>query len=123
MGRTEPVNNVFYRPNPMDQTNDKPGAGKAVTDFIQAFATGGLALAQQMLPALGAAGLNGGALGLSGTGSGLMNSLMSGGKLSQEQLLMLQEELQRQSQMFQTMSNISKTDHDTKMNTIRSIKP
>ena len=40
----------------------------------------------------------------------------------QEQLLLLQERVQNQSAQFNTLTNISKTEHETKMSAIRNVR-
>jgi outer membrane lipoprotein SlyB len=44
------------------------------------------------------------------------------GTVDPMQLLQLQEQLQSQSQVFNTMSNISKTEHETRMAAVRNMK-
>jgi hypothetical protein len=65
-------------------------------------------------------GLNGGS-GIGGIGGG--GALDPSNQATQfEQLLQLQEQLQTQSQQFTALTNISKTDHETRMSAIRNIR-
>jgi hypothetical protein len=46
-----------------------------------------------------------------------------GGMNDQWKFLRIQEELQRQNQVFTLVSNISKTDHETRMAAVRNMRP
>ena len=61
--------------------------------------------------------------------SGLLNSAGSSltgttdaGTIDPMQLLQLQEQIQTQSQVFNTLSNVSKEEHDTRMAAVRNFK-
>ncbi len=69
-----------------------------------------------------------GAGGLGGPLGGILQSAMGGAMggnstLSQMQLLQLQEQMNLRAQVFQTLSNIMKAEHESKMNSVRNIKP
>ena len=53
-------------------------------------------------------------------GGGLSGGALDGGQLTG--LLQLQNEIQRQSLVFNAETNISKTDYETKMSAVRNIK-
>lgn len=107
---------VFANANPARQGQQRR-ADAAGADFGEALANLGTTIVGQIIPGvLGAAGLGAGPIGLGGKAAGgVLGS-------DQIQLLRLQEEMQRRSQYFQTLSNISKTEHETKMNSIRNVK-
>ena len=109
------------------QTNTNDLAAGA-TDFFSQIATGLPMLAGGLMnsPLASMAGF-GGLGGLGGLGGGSLQSIMSlmssnpmGGQVM---LLQLQEQMQARSQAFQTISNISKSEHDSKMNAVRNIRP
>ncbi len=62
--------------------------------------------------------MGGGGLG----GFGALGGLGGGGFAQQMQLLQLQDQIQQRSARFQTLSNISKTEHDTRVNSIRNMR-
>ena len=57
---------------------------------------------------------------IGGGGGGLGGGALDGGQLTG--LLQLQNEIQRQSLIFNAETNISKTDFETKMSAVRNIK-
>jgi hypothetical protein len=59
-------------------------------------------------------------LGGGGLGGNLSSGALDGGQLTG--LLQLQNEIQRQSLIFNAETNISKTDFETKMSAVRNIK-
>jgi len=67
-------------------------------------------------------------MGLGPIAGNLASSLLTGtgsadsGTADPMQLLQLQEQLQQQEQVFNTMSNISKTEHETRMAAVRNMK-
>ncbi len=62
------------------------------------------------------AGIIGGLLGGGGAGS------ITGGNNQQWELLQAQYDIQQQTQMFNTLSNVSKSRHDAAMAAIRNMK-
>jgi hypothetical protein len=56
--------------------------------------------------------------------NGLLGSGATGdaGTVDPMQLLQLQQQLQTQSQVFNTLSNVSKEEHDTRMAAVRNFK-
>ena len=62
-------------------------------------------------------GLNGGAA----AGAGGLAGADTGGQ-NFEQLLLLQEKIQNESAQFNAQTNISKTEHETRMSAIRNIR-
>ena len=56
--------------------------------------------------------------------NGLLNTGGTGdaGSIDPMQLLQLQQQLQTQSQVFNTLSNTSKTEHETRMAAVRNMK-
>ena len=68
----------------------------------------------------------GSTMGLGPMAGNLASSLLTGttdtGTVDPMQLLQIQEQLQQQSQVFNTMSNISKTEHETRMAAVRNMK-
>jgi hypothetical protein len=58
------------------------------------------------------------ALGTTGSIAG-----MSQGGREQMALMKIQEQLQRENQVFSLMSNISKTNHETRMAAVRNMRP
>jgi hypothetical protein len=81
-------------------------AGQLVSGVAGAQSLGLGPLVGNLASSLGGGGLGGGAL--------------DGGQLTS--LLQLQNEIQRQSLIFNAETNISKTDFDTKMSAVRNIK-
>jgi hypothetical protein len=67
-----------------------------------------------------AGSLAGGGLGGAGLGGGLGGGPLDGSELTN--LLQLQNEIQRQSLVFNAQTNISKTDHETRMSAVRNIR-
>ena len=68
----------------------------------------------------------GSTMGMAPLAGNIAGSLLGGttdtGTVDPMQLLQLQEQLQTQSQVFNTMSNISKTEHETRMAAVRNMK-
>ncbi|HEY8747714.1 MAG TPA: hypothetical protein VIM11_07060 [Tepidisphaeraceae bacterium] len=68
----------------------------------------------------------GSTMGLGPIAGNLASSLLTGttdsGTVDPMQLLQLQEQIQTQSQIFNTMSNVSKTEHETRMAAVRNMK-
>jgi hypothetical protein len=68
----------------------------------------------------------GGITGNQGTGAGLgggdLDSALANQTNQQEQLLLLQERIQNESAQFNVLTNISKTEHETKMSAIRNVR-
>ncbi len=58
---------------------------------------------------------------LSSAGSSLTGTT-DAGTIDPMQLLQLQEQIQTQSQVFNTLSNVSKEEHDTRMAAVRNFK-
>ena len=124
-----PIRNTqahFSRQNAETAKPKKGGNENGSADFGDAMAkmAGGLAgtvaaLASAIAPGGNALGMLGGTLG-GGSASGIGGV---GGGLSQMQMLKMQEEMQNRAQAFQTISNCSKADHESKMNAVRNIKP
>jgi hypothetical protein len=54
--------------------------------------------------------------------SGDLSSALDNQAAQQEQLLLLQERIQNESAQFNTLTNISKTEHETKMSAIRNVR-
>ncbi len=116
MPRIDMPQPIFDRPRP---DAPKPKAGG---DFGKALFEGLGNLATQLAPAVGSAlGLGGGALGLPGL-AGTLGGGGLGGGLSNAQMLMLQYQIQQEMLRFNLLSNISKTQHDAKMNAVRNIR-
>ena len=117
MNGIKPPQPVFANLNPAKQGHNRRQEA-ASADFGEAMLNLGTTVVGQIVPGiLGAAGIGGGPLGIGGRAG-------AGGVLGSDQiqLLRLQEEMQRRAQYFQTLSNISKTEHETKMNSIRNVK-
>jgi hypothetical protein len=68
-----------------------------------------------------AGGLNGGVGGAGGLGGGLDGAIGDQGAQFQ-QLLELPEQIPTQSAEFNSLTNISKTEHETRMSAIRNIR-
>jgi len=63
----------------------------------------------------------GGGLG-GGLGGGGLQQIFNSGVQRQEELLRLQMQVQQRTAAFQTKSNIAKTEHDTRINSIRNMR-
>jgi hypothetical protein len=68
------------------------------------------------------------ALRLAARGTGFDSLLPGGGAMSPEyrqqmQLFELQRRLQHENQIFSTLSNVSKTNHETRMAAVRNMRP
>ena len=57
-----------------------------------------------------------------GINGGDLDSALGDSFNQQEQLLLLQEKVQNQSAQFNVLTNISKTEHETKMSAIRNVR-
>ncbi len=115
MPRIEMPQPLFDRPQPSAPQR------KAGGDFGKALFEGLGNLATQIAPAVGSAlGLGGGALGLPGLAGTLGGGGLGG--MSNAQMLMLQYQIQQEMLRFNLLSNISKTQHDAKMNAVRNIR-
>ena len=57
-----------------------------------------------------------------GLNGGNLDSALGDSFNQQEQLLLLQERVQNQSAQFNVLTNISKTEHETKMSAIRNVR-
>src|SRR3954465_2205547 len=72
---------------------------------------------------LAGAAAGGSTMGLGPLAGNIANGLLNGsgdaGNVDPMQLLQLQQQLQTQSQVFNTLSNTSKTEHETRMAAVR----
>ena len=62
------------------------------------------------------------ASGLLGSAGSSLTGATDAGTIDPMQLLQLQEQIQTQSQVFNTLSNVSKEEHDTRMAAVRNFK-
>jgi hypothetical protein len=69
-----------------------------------------------------AGNLIGGITGAQGLNGGDLDSALANQTNQQEQLLLLQERIQNESAQFNVLTNISKTEHETKMSAIRNVR-
>jgi hypothetical protein len=75
-----------------------------------------------------AAKLYGSVAGVGGMGGGPLGALTGAGgaggtgSMDQWSLLKMQQDLQRESQIFNTLSNVSKTEHETRMAAVRNMR-
>ncbi len=123
-----PANRLNRQPRQFKQAA-KPNAGAG--QFIKLLGGGLASLAQTAAGIAGgpAAGglvsqLLGGALG-GGTLGGLGGGGLMGGTdtANQMALIQLQRQIQQQTQIFETLTNISKAEHDARMSSVRNIRP
>ena len=104
------------KPAAGDQTFNKVlGGAIQVAGQLASTVAGAQGLGLGSLGTSLASGLTGGAGGAGGIGG-------SGGDPSFQDLLTLQTQLQRESLVFNSQTNISKTDHETRMSAVRNIK-
>jgi hypothetical protein len=86
------------------------------------FLGGAVQVAGQLAGAVGGAQ----GFGLGGLAGGAVNNILGGGAggadPSLPDLLQLQNQIQRESLVFNAQTNISKTDHDTRMSAVRNIR-
>lgn len=123
----QPLNRPLPARDGQKQGGLLDGLGSAFGDLMNGFGqvvNAGLPLAGQMMPMLlGAGGLGGGALNSLGAMGGL-GGLGGGSSTAQQmQLLQLQQKIQQESQIFQTLTNVSKARFDAEMTAVRNIRP
>lgn len=118
---------------PTAKANDaNAGAHEALAGIANTFRMGATTAANVAgnmfgVPGAGSivSGLLGGGAGM-GTlgGMGGVGGMMGGGDGFSEQLALigLQQQMQRQTQVVETMSNISKAEHDARMAAVRNIR-
>ena len=122
---TPTSNQLNVAPAHTDTNND---GAQATANFAQTLG-GAVNVAGQVAGAV--AGGSGFGLGpvaglgkLVGGNAGSLNNPLDGnlGDMSFTDLLTLQNQLQKESAVFNSMSNISKTEHETRMSAIRNMK-
>jgi hypothetical protein len=82
------------------------------------FLGGAVQVAGQLAGAVGGAQT----FGLGGLAGNLLGGGAGGGDPSTAELLQMQNQIQRESLVFNAQTNISKTDHDTRMSAVRNIR-
>lgn len=116
----KPTSNQFNNPPPVQVHSEVAKAGDGGAGFRQ-FIGGAVQVAGQLVGNVAGAG----GLGMGPLGGGL-NAITGGppgtGGSDFAQLLQLQERMQRESAQFNTLSNVSKTEHETRMAAIRNMK-
>ena len=108
---------------------------QAMKDFAQGLGQVTAALAQTAAGIAGGpgAGMAVGNLFGGGLGTGTLGGLgglggvggLAGGTDFQQQLalIQLQRQIQAQTQIFETLSNVSKAEHDARMSAVRNMRP
>ena len=124
---TNPIGPHFLKTSSVPKSEASEGAN----DMSKAFAVmlqGAAAVSQvampmvsgmvSQVPGMGNLGgmLNGLSLGGGSSGGG-------GGASEQMALIREQERIQRETQVFTTLTNISKTEHDARMSAVRNMRP
>jgi len=100
------------QPKAGDQTFNKVlGGAIQVAGQLASTVAGAQGLGLGSLGTSLASGLTGGALGPGGSGDPAFTDLLA-----------LQNQMQRESLVFNSQTNISKTDHETRMSAVRNIK-
>ena len=122
---TPTSNQLNVAPAHTDTNND---GVQATANFAQTLG-GAVNVAGQVAGTVaGASGFGLGPVGglgkLVGGNAGSLNNPLDGnlGDMSFTDLLTLQNQLQKESAVFNSMSNISKTEHETRMSAIRNMK-
>lgn len=106
------VNNVGSNYNLQQLTNSQPPKESGWSKFGKVM--GGVASSLPMVGnVMGALGVGGGGFSAAGISTGANQQL---------ELIKLQQEIQQQTQMFTTLSNVSKSKHESAMSAIRNMK-